>query len=382
MPASASERHPVLITGLGPVTCLGLGLDALVGGVADLTVLQATEGRAVPLRAGGPVPGFDLRDFLARAPEGLELQPRCALASAALAFYNAAVEPDEVRPPRCGLSFASTLGTLSDQRRFLSALSDGGDRPLFPRECPDTADHAVSCEFALLGRRRSFCGDLLCGAEALASAFRRLRRGEADLVLAGGADAAGRDASAHLARFARSGSPPISQGAGLLVLETQDGAERREGFAFCELSSIICRATRTAGACALRELLGEVVAEALDAAEAWAGDVGVVFVSSGGGFHAEAAEAEQGVLHEFSQVPVVSGKRFLGETLAAGFPLECTLAADLLNDGLMPSKVAFQGEQQGVEFWVERQPEPILGDSALVIGCSARRAAAAVLRIL
>ncbi len=110
--------------------------------------------------------------------------------------------------------------------------------------------------------------------------------------------------------------------------------------------------------------------------------MGAVFVCSGGAFYPPAADAERMALAAFSQVPTGTAKAFVGETFAAGFPMECILAAEVLHSGELPPRLVQVGKRRGVEFWMHREGEHLLGFAALVAGCTADLAAAAVLKSL
>ncbi|MHC4592183.1 MAG: beta-ketoacyl synthase N-terminal-like domain-containing protein [Planctomycetota bacterium] len=387
MPARNSEGNRVLVSGLGPVSCLGLGLDALAAGAAEMAMLQTTrraEGAA--RRSVGVVPDFSMEDFTETRWDYLDPQARCAVAAGVMALDSAAVQRDDVESARRGLSFATMFGALETQALLQKTMDEqgtcSGSAELFRHSCPSSTSSALAAEFALRGWHLNFCGGLLCGAQALEAAALAIRSGKADLVLAGGADVVGMHLLDRLRGSPSADAPAPAQGASLLVLESQDSVEAREGYAFCELGAVVCVGTEGPGAAALARSLEEALGRAMDEASVWEGDIGVICVSSGGTRHSIAAEAEGNLLERFSQVPRHGAKRFVGETFAAGFPLDCTMAADVLNSGFARPDITFHGSSQGVEFWVERQPEPLLGSAALVIGCTDGLAAAAILRAL
>jgi 3-oxoacyl-[acyl-carrier-protein] synthase II len=196
MPALASQPVRVLISGLGPVTCLGFGMDDLVEGMADVTVMQDTELKAARLRSMfGIIRDFDLSQFTDTRRPYLDPQSRCALAGTALALESAGVEADEVDPWRCGLSFATVLGNLETQMIFQRQVDEKGMRlgspVLFSHAYANSTNSVLSIEFSLRGYNQNFCGDLLCGAQALEVAMLAIRSGKADLMVAGGADVTG-----------------------------------------------------------------------------------------------------------------------------------------------------------------------------------------------
>jgi len=376
----------VFISGLGPVTALGFGIDELVSSMTARTLTAESGPRRTEPAEPLLVRDFELGDFIDSQRPYLDPQARCALAAAALAMENAGVQTDEVDPGRCGLCFATVLGSMDTLATFQKLVDERGIRlaspVLFGHTYPNTTAGMLSIEFALRGYHQNLCGDLLCGAQALEAALLALRGGRADMVLAGGADVVSRST---LERLGRDGSPwdvPPAQGAALLLLETSEAVERREGFFnYGELGSVVCLGTDgETSAEGLAEVLRDAIGIAMDEAGIWEGDVGIVFVAGSDPVRKRTGQAIDLALNIFSEVPVESARRFVGETFGAGFPLECTAAAAALSMGTVPPKVTFVDKSKGVEFWVERRPEPLMGHAALVVGCTAQTAAAAVLR--
>jgi 3-oxoacyl-[acyl-carrier-protein] synthase II len=352
-----------------------------------MAMLQTTRRAEEAVRRSvGVVPDFSIGDFAETRWDYLDPQARCALAAGVMALDSAAVQRDDVEPARRGLSFATMLGALETQALLLETMDEqatgSGSAELFRQSCPSSTSSALAAEFALRGLHLNFCGGLLCGAQALEAAAVAIRSGEADLMLAGGADVLGARLLDRLRGSMSADGPAPAQGASLLVLESQDSVEAREGYAFCELGAAVCVSTEGQGIPALGRSLEEALARAMHEACIWEGDIGVICASGAGTHHTIAARAEAKLLERFSQVPRHGAKRFVGETFAAGFPLDCTMAADVLNSGFARPKITFHGSSQGVETWVERQPEPLLGTAALVIGCTDDLAAAAILRAL
>jgi len=331
------------------------------------------------------VPEFDIADYISSKRPYLDPQTRCALAAAAVALESAAVVPDEVEPTRCGLAFSTMHGSLTTQAMFQDMVNGKGLRlgspVIFGHAYPNTTASVMAIEFALRGYHGNLCGDILCGAQALEAAWLAIVGGRADMVLAGGADVLAPGLLRRIGAAVPPGGPAPAQGAAMLVVENREAAERRESLAFCELSSVVCRGTAgESSADGLARCLQSAVAQTMNEAEIWEGDIGIIFTCGPGAWHPVTAQAERIVLNDYAEVPVASAKQFIGETFGAGFAFECAVAADVLNTGTVPSDVSLAGFNKGVEFWVERRPEPLMGHAALVLGCTPQLAAAAVLR--
>lgn len=374
----------VLISGLGPVTALGFGVEEMAEGIQRAAVTQglpSDEPSAGP--ASRSIPPFELGDFLDTPRLYEDLASRSALASGCMALDSAGVLYDEVDTRRFGLAVASAVPRTVKQptvARPAGAGSDRRDPPSTARAAGRALGQTLATELFLHGWRWNGSEDPLCGARALEAACTALREHRADLMLAGGVDAP-EPARMDLEAANGTGVAP-AQGGALMVLETQDSLERREGYAFCEVGAVACERPRDGSAAALADALRAAVAEAIESGGLWEGDIGAVFLCSGAGFHPPAGEAEAAVLERFSRVPQVTAKDYVGETFAAAFPIECTLAAHVLLTGELPPRPARVRESGGVELWVRGREPGLMGWGALVVGCTAEDTCAAVLRML
>jgi len=386
--AGGSQAERVLVSGLGPVTCMGFGTGDMASGVSAMNVVRGTDA-ACRCAADGcaTLPELDLEQFIETPPRYLDPRSRYILAAGSLAFDSASLQHDEVDPEQCGLCLGTAVGNTVSRERYLAAVAGGDSEPgpgtLFMHAMSTSTDEILASQFRLRGYSQSLSGDALCGAQALECAALALQSGRARLMLAGGADVVGTDLLETINGRLPGTAPAAAQGVGLLALETEDALEKREGFAFCELAAIVCRGTHGRQSPSdVQDALSEAMGVAMDEAEIWEGDVGMVFVSSARSLYPSLEPAQDAALRGFSSVPVSATKRFVGETFAAGFPLECIAAADALNVGMAPPQVTFVGTTSGVEFWVERQSDPLMGDSALVVGCTPYMVAVAVLRTI
>ena len=384
MAESASHPDRVFVSGIGVMTALANNTEDLAHILAERDVVRRTDsGHRAAAAEVSLLPSFKLADYLQTQRPYLDTQSRCALAAAALALDNAGVEPDEVDPLRCGLYYANALGNLDTQATFQRTVEQKGMRlaspVLFSHAYPNSTASLLAIEFALAGVNYNFCSGRLAGAEALQGALMALDANQADLVLAGGADAAAPELLDRLWTRSPEDLAP-GQGAALLVLETQDSVERREGYAFCELASVVCMGTRgDRSAEGIATALEATIAAAIAEAGLWEGDMGLLFSCAAPNSGSPEARAERLALERFSQVPRCGAALFVGNTFAASFPLECALAAEAVSSNRVPPEVVLWGETGGVEIWVEGRPEPMLGGAALVVGCTPETTAAAVL---
>jgi 3-oxoacyl-[acyl-carrier-protein] synthase II len=226
----------VVVTGRGVVTSLGEGadlfFDALIGrrsGIAD-GVGAATE--------------FDPETVMtAKEARRSDRFSHFAIAAAQQAWDEAA--PEGIDLERAGVIVGTGVGGLGTLERETLAWLKEGDRavsPMFvPMMMPNAAAGLIAMRFGLHGPGFSVASACATGGHAIGEAKRMIERGEADLVVAGGSEAA--ITNVCLAAFKRMGamskdgiSRPfdlkrdgfiLGEGAGVLVLESEEHARAR-----------------------------------------------------------------------------------------------------------------------------------------------------------
>jgi 3-oxoacyl-[acyl-carrier-protein] synthase II len=224
----------VAVTGRGVVTSLGEGADTFVGALLS---------RSSGLDDGvGPCAGFDPEAYVSpREARRMDRFAQLAVAAADQAWAEAAIDGD----PRVGVIVGTGVGGLDTLEREVRAFLTDGPRAVSPHFVPMMMPNAAAGLIAMrLGLRGpGFCVSSACatGAHALGEAKRMLERGEADVVVAGGAESAlcgtSQAAFARMGATSREGiSRPfdarrdgfvMGEGAGVLVLERAEHAAAR-----------------------------------------------------------------------------------------------------------------------------------------------------------
>lgn len=202
----------VAITGIGLVTALGEGadatFDALVAGRTGIRRLSTFDPADLRTQLGAELDGFDPRAWAdRRALRLMTREDQLAMAGAALAVADAGIELPGGDPTRAGL-FLGGNKEVSDPDKVAEAVLSARDAdgtatmerfaekgiqqffPLFYVEgLQDAALFHLSSAHGLKGPNCYFHGTADAGATAIGRAFRAVRRGEADIAIAGGFDA-------------------------------------------------------------------------------------------------------------------------------------------------------------------------------------------------
>lgn len=188
----------VVITGLGPVTPIGVGVEAFWAGLRARrsAVAAITRFDPAPFRShmAGQVDDFDPTRWV--DPKRAKRLDRCSqfsLAGSRLALEDAGLDFGTVDPDRAGAMMGTALGGVSFAEEQHSRFLGGGVRAVDPGLALTVFTGAASCnlaiEFGITGPNLTNGMSCASGAIAIGEAFRTIRDGEADVMLAGGAEA-------------------------------------------------------------------------------------------------------------------------------------------------------------------------------------------------
>jgi len=191
------ERR-VVVTGIGLISALGTGTDknwqALVrgqGGIAPLTRFDVSR---YATRFGGEVKDFDPLVFIDRKEvRKMDLFIRYGLAAAVLAVADSGVPEADLRSDRAGTYVGSGIGGLgSIEENYKVLLEKGPDRvsPFFlVQTIINEASGQISIRFGAKGPNCANATACSTGTHAIGDSFRIIARGDADIMIAGGAEA-------------------------------------------------------------------------------------------------------------------------------------------------------------------------------------------------
>jgi 3-oxoacyl-[acyl-carrier-protein] synthase II len=198
MTPTQSTRRAV-ITGIGPIGCIGIGKDPFwrgilseQSGIAPLTRFGLD---GLEARSSGQIDDFDpLRFFPAKMLRRLDRYAQFAVASALLALEDSGLTYSPESPDsRRGVSFGTALGGISNAEKEHDAFVKGGFKavsPLLALQVFGGSAHsniAITCGFQGVGTTNS--NSCASGTVALGEALRYIRDGIADVMIAGASEA-------------------------------------------------------------------------------------------------------------------------------------------------------------------------------------------------
>jgi 3-oxoacyl-[acyl-carrier-protein] synthase II len=345
----------VVITGRGAVTSVGEGADAFLDGL-----YARRSGIADGL---GPCADFDPE--VAMTPKEARRADRftqLAVAAADQAVAEAGL-PDGIEPERLGVIMGTGIGGLETLERECRNWLERGDRGVSPlmvtMMMPNAAAGVIAMRLGAHGPGFSLASACATGAHAIGEAARMIARGEADVVVAGGTEAAlnGLTIAAFksLGALSKEGiSRPfdarrdgfvMGEGAGVLVLEAAEhagarGASVRGRIAGYGASNDAFHITEPD-----REGRGATLAmrNALRDAEAEPGDVG--YVNAHGTSTPYNDKVETQALHALfngGAPPVSSIKSAIGHLLGGAGAVEAVATLGAVERGLLPPTINYE----------------------------------------
>jgi 3-oxoacyl-[acyl-carrier-protein] synthase II len=258
------SRRRIVITGLGVVTSLGETADEMFGslcaGKSGIGLITRWDTSKYPVRFGGECAKFDITkygiDF--REAKRLDRFGQFGLAAAISAVKDAGLDFSKEDPSRSGVIIGSGIGgieTLEEQKKVLDVRGLSRVTPFtVPRLMVNAASGNVSIQFGICGPNFAVSTACATGSHAIGEAARLIQYGAADMMIAGGSEAALCELGmasfcAARALSTRNDAPEkasrpwdkdrdgfvMSEGAGVVVVEEYEHAKRRNARIYAEL---------------------------------------------------------------------------------------------------------------------------------------------------
>ena len=256
----------VVITGMGTINSLSSDLSkywhGLCAGRSGVGLIEQFDTSAFKVHIGGEVKDFKPEQYLdAKAARRLDRFAQFALAASIHAVRDSGIDFSKGDPYRAGTIIGSGIGGLNEfEDQHGRYLKDGPGRIspfVIPKMIPNAAAGNVSIQFGLCGPNTAISTACASAAHALGDALRAIQHDQADVMLAGGSEAAitpmglgGFIAARALSH--RNDNPPaasrpfdkdrdgfiLSEGAGIVVLEELEHARKRGAKIYAELLGV------------------------------------------------------------------------------------------------------------------------------------------------
>lgn len=353
----------LFVTGLGAVTPLGVGVDALWE--------ETVNGRS-GIASGLGECRFDLSEHLSRREaRRMDRFSQLAVIAAQEAVAEAGWD-DGMDTSRIGCIVGTAIGGLETiERQFGEHLlpQSGQVSPLaVPMLMANAAPAQIALRYGYHGQTAAVVSACAAGAQAVVDGARILRSGECDAVIVGGAEAANTSFTRAMFTSAGALSPTgrsrpfharrdgfvLGEGAGMLVLETEESLRRRKGRALAELKSWgtstdahHLTAPEPSGTHAAAALRG-----ALDSGGIRPSSIGYLNAHGTGTVLNDCTEALalRAVFGpELGGIPVSSTKSVMGHLLGAAGAVEAVVSILALARGMVPPTAGLDEVDPGLD---------------------------------
>jgi len=257
-------KRRVVVTGLGVVSPVGIGTqtawDNLVAGQSGITRITKFDPTPFASQIAGEVKGFNAEDFIpAKDARRMDTFIQYGLAAGLEAFRDSGLEVTDANAERIGVTIGSGIGGLGLIESTNDSYDEGGPRKISPFFIPGTIINMISGNLSIMlglkGPNIAVVTACTTGTHSIGEAARMIEYGDADVMVAGGAEAAitelsvGGFASAR-ALSNRNDDPAtasrpwdkdrdgfvIGEGAGVMVLEEYEHAKARGARIYAELA--------------------------------------------------------------------------------------------------------------------------------------------------
>ncbi|MDA1636084.1 beta-ketoacyl-ACP synthase II [Bacillus cereus] len=362
----------VVITGMGVVSPIGNNIKTfwnnLIKGESGIVNIETFDVTNHKTKIAGIVQDFDADEVLGKKEaRRLDRFSQFALAAAEQAWSDSKLDLDCIDVERLGVYVGSGIGGIETLIENVDALRQKGPRRVSPTLVPAIMSNAAAAQISIkwnaMGPSMSPVSACAIGNTSIGEAFRLIRSGEADVIFAGGTESAITDLS--IASFGnatalstRNDNPTkasrpfdenrdgfvMSEGAGILILESLSHALRREAKIYAEVIGygassdayhIVATHPEGKGAyLAMRSALknANISPEEVDVISAHATSTKVGDIS-------ETMAIKQLFGKQAYQIPVTANKSMLGHMLGAAGGVEAIALAMSLKEGTVPPTI-------------------------------------------
>jgi 3-oxoacyl-[acyl-carrier-protein] synthase II len=371
-----SERR-VVITGLGCVTALAESADklfaALCEGRSGISTIESFDTSAYPVRFGGEAKSFDVTKYVdRRESKRMDRFTQFAMAAASQAVNDSGLDFLKEDIFRAGAIVGTGIGGIKEiEEQHVRILEKGPSKTspfCVPRLMANAACGNIAIRYGLRGP--NFCVSSACasGNHAIGEAFANILAGRSDIMITGGAEAA--LTPVGLASFCaarslstrnddpKAASRPfdknrdgfvLSEGAGVLVLEEEGHAKKRDANIYAELLGYGATDDGHHLTAPLPDGDGAAATMKLALADAGLAPEEIDYVNAHGtgtelNDRAESA-AIKSVFGEYAyKTPVSSTKSCLGHLLGASGAVELIVCVKAINESTIPPTINLENQ--------------------------------------
>lgn len=392
----------VVVTGLGVVAPNGIGKQAFwhatSRGISGIKPIQRFLTAGLLVQVGGEISNFDVERYIERKlAKRTDRMTHLALAAVSEALEDARVDMTQEDPRRVGVVIANTVGGINSAYDQVEAFYTRGPRAMSPFAAISWLQVAnvgqTSLRYGIQGYCKTPVNDLVGGLDALGLASYAVRRGTADMVIAGGCEAllqpfllnilaqgavymTGDDPCAYRPFDRRAAGLLLAEGAGICILEDYQHALRRGAPIYGEIAGF--GQTNDAHSLSTAPMSGKHYARAMSLAmeEARIQPSQIGYASLDGRAvathdHVEVEALSQALGADAARLPVSVPRTMLGHSFAAAGALDTITALLSLVHHLIPPTINCEELNPAYTLDLVRdEARPLAKDAVLLCGRS------------
>ncbi|MEP9410036.1 MAG: beta-ketoacyl-ACP synthase II [Candidatus Brocadia sp.] len=366
-------KKRVVITGMGVITPLGASITdfwgAIVEGKSGIKNITRFDVENFPIKIAGEVADFDPENFFADDKiDRMDRFSQFALAAAYQAVINSKLEIKKGMRDDMGVVLGTSIGGLSSQEKAAEDLFTRGYKSVDPMSIVKVISNAAACHiarhFGLMGPNYTISTACASGANAVGEAYKMIRDGYAQAMIAGGVDAPLTPvffAAWHKMRvLSRQNSCPqrackpfsknrdgivIGEGAGIIILEEFNSAQKRSAPIYGEI--IGYGSTNDAYHLTFPHIDGEVKAIERALEDAQISQEEIDYINAHGTATAlndsvETDSIKRVFREKAYSIPISSTKSMIGHTLGASGAIEAITCALTINESIIPPTINYE----------------------------------------
>lgn len=372
------EARRVVVTGIGAITPVGNDAqtmwDNIVAGHSGIDFITKVDKEEFPVHVAGEVKDFDSSLYIdKRDARKMDLFTQYAVAASKMAVEDAKLTIDEENENRVGVWIGSGIGGMDTYEKQHNRFIKGGYRrvsPFFvPMLIPDMAAGQVSIQLGAKGINSCTVTACASGANSIGDAFKAVQRGDVDYIITGGTEApitnmafAGFSAMRALSQNedpSKASRPfdknrdgfVMGEGAGILVLETLESAQKRGAHIYAEIVGYGSTgdAYHISSPAEGGEGAARAMQQAIDDAGISVSDVDYINAhgtSTSMNDKYETAAIKTVFGDHASKLAVSSTKSMTGHLLGAAGGIEAVISVKAIEDGMIPATTNYETKDE------------------------------------
>jgi len=383
------SKRRVVITGLGCITALAESADelfaALCEGKSGISTIESFDTSDYPVKFGGEIKSFDVTKYVnQREGKRMDRFSQFAMAAAIQAVNDSGLDFSKEDLLRAGVIIGTGIGGIKEiEEQHIRLLKKGPCKVspfCVPRLMANAASGNIAIHYGLRGPNFSVSSACASGNHAIGEAFRNIVGGRSDIIITGGSEAAltpiglasfcaARSLSTRNDGPAAASRPfdkdrdgfVLSEGAGVLVLEEKDHAEKRGANIYAELLGYSATDDGYHITAPLPDGDGAATAMRLALIDAGVEKDRIDYINAHGTSTVLNDIAESAAIKSFFgdyayKIPVSSTKSSLGHSLGATGAIELIICVKAINESAIPPTINLDNQDERCDIKMDFVP--------------------------